>query len=273
MSTLTKTFRRGAAVFAVAATFAAMPGGAAAQTWLHDSFEDDAVGAPPNGPEIGSVVAACTAGTSCGNYTVVRIGGQNMLHVNGEDGGLGLQWFLAAAGTGAGRIGALFTPLPGGSVVASNAFNLEVQFNPFGTNALLSLGDEDTTGLRLHYGITQPGDTTFSSQLLPLVLLRGQQFDVQWDFDTALDKLTLSIDGAPLAQTTFAGGGIDSVFATSAVSNFATTTSWLIDEVYAQAVPEPASAVLLLCGGLALAGALLRKSRSCRARRSMQADA
>lgn len=243
---------------ALAAGALMLHGSVQAQTWLLDSFDDDTPGLTPNDPEIGSVYRACDAGLTCDKYTVVGSAGDGQLHVNGEAQGLGLQWFLSSPASGRGTVSYRFTPLPGGTVSAANAFNLSLNLAPFGTNATLMFGDEGAAGLSLRFGFTNPGDSSYTLQLLPITALRGREMRVQWAFDTDTERVDLSLDGQWLASKTFAGG-LDNVFATSAVSNFATTAGWLIDDVQAQAVPEPASLALMLAGIGAIAARAQRK--------------
>jgi len=242
-------YLHGCTVLVVACSLLAVQQGAHAQTWLSDTFTDDTVGHASNGPEIGSVYHACTAGASCDKYSVVSIGGNNMLYVNGEAGGLGLQWFLAGGGEGMGTVGYRFTPMPGGTVVGGNAFNL--QLTAPGVTEVLMIGEDIGSSLSLSY-VSYASGLGSTTELLPVKLQRGQEIFVQWDFDTVSDTLNLSLDGQLLRQTSFAGG-LDAIISTSVVSNYATTASWLIDDVLATAVPEPASAALLLTGLVTIA--------------------
>lgn len=253
-SALARTIR---IVLALAAGALMLHGNVQAQTWLRDTFDDDTPGLAPNDPEIGSVFRACDPGLTCDKYTVVGSAGNGQLLVDGEVQGLGLQWFLSSPASGRGTVSYDFTPLPGGTVVAANAFGLELNLTPFGTNTILMFGDEGAAGLSLRFGFTEPGDSSFTLQLLPITVLRGRQVAVQWAFDTSAERVDLSLDGQWLASRTFAGG-LDTVFATAAVSNFATTASWLIDNVQAQAVPEPNILVLMLAS-MGVIGVMARR--------------
>jgi hypothetical protein len=237
---------------AIAAASVMLHGSAQAQTWLLDTFDDDTPGAAPNDPEVGSVFRACSAGLTCDKYTVIGSAGDGRLHVNGEVQGLGLQWFLSSAAPGQGIVSYRFTPLPGGTTTGANAFGLSLNLAPFGTNTILMFGDEDVAGLSLQFGFTAPGDSSYTLQAVPAKVMRGREVLVQWAFDTVADSVDLRLDGSLIASKTFAGG-LDEVFATSAVSNFATTAPWTIDDVQALAVPEPRSLALMLAG---LAGLL-----------------
>jgi hypothetical protein len=256
-SALARTTRT---ALALAAGTLMLHGAVQAQTWLRDTFDDDTPGLPPNDPEIGSVFRACDPGLTCDKYTVVGSAGSGQLLVNGEAEGLGLQWFLSSPANGRGTVSYDFTPLPGGTVTAANAFSLELNLAPFGTNTILMFGDEGAAGLSLRFGFTNPGDSSFTLELLPTTVLRGRQVAVQWAFDTSAERVDLSLDGQWLASKTFAGG-LDNVFATAAVSNFATTASWLIDNVQAQAVPEPETLALILAGMGGIAIMARRRSR------------
>jgi len=254
---LARTTRR---ALALAAGALLLHGSVHAQTWLLDTFDDDTPGLPPNDPEIGSVYRACDSGLTCDKYTVVGSAGSGQLLVNGEVQGLGLQWFLSSPADGRGTVSYHFTPLPGGTVTGANAFNLSLNLAPFGTNTVLMFGDEGAAGLSLRFGFTNPGDSNYTLQLLPATVLRGREVWVQWAFDTGAERVDMSLDGQLLASKTFAAG-LDNVFATSAVSNFATTASWLVDNVQAQAVPEPDTLALMLAGIGGIAAVARRKLR------------
>lgn len=226
---------------------------AAASPLLLDSYQDDTMGAAPNGPEWGSATygTGILIGTPIGQYQVVTAAGSQMLQIStagtpGQSDNGTLVEFNPLPGTqGRFNVQYQFQLQPGGSQVGLNAWVQQIILDPLGTNLALYWPQ---AGQNVALLTTRTGDPNDTLQTLGLPVAEGQLYSVDWSFDLAADRFSLSVDGVALVADQALGVDAGFMRQLTAANNFATSGSALLDNVRidAAAVPEPAGLALLL---------------------------
>ena len=225
----------------------------AASPLLLDTFQDDAVGAAPNGPEWGHATygTGLLIGVPIGQYNVVDAAGSRMLEISttgmpGQQDNGTLVEFNPLPGAGDRfSVHYQFQLQPEGTRAGLNAWVQQIILDPLGTNLALFWPQ---AGLNLTLATTRPGEQGFTVQDLGVSALPGQLYTVDWSLDLAADTFSLAVDGSTVVHDQPLGADAAQLRQLVVVNNFATSGSVLMDNVRIDvaSVPEPALPALLL---------------------------
>jgi hypothetical protein len=263
-----KRFGHLGAAISIAVLLTALPVPASAAVLLHDFFGDDTAGAAPNGPAIGTAGygGCCGQGGANAAYTVIDSAGNLKLRIdspgpaNDPANGSIIEYFPTVQ-PGAAKVSYEFRVARGGLAQAAlNSFAQELVFDPLGLNLEL-LWSSDGDGHHLWYGISVPGQGTFTLTDTGFVYALDTAYAIEWLIDANTDRFSLSADGTALASNVPFGADGTSLRELAFVNNFATTGTQVIDNVLIEAVPEPSTAALAALGLIGLWSARRRPSR------------
>lgn len=241
---------------------------AADTTLLKDTFSDDAAGANPNGPEVGTAYypGLSVPATSATTYRVFDDGGNLALRVsapgpvNSADNGSLIDYFPGATAP-LTRVDYRFRIEAGATFTGRNAFGQELVLSPGGTNYLLAWADDG----HLWDGMSSLSTGGFDLQDTGRSFALDRDYAVSLLVDVPAGKITLSLDGVVihgLSGLALTGGVGELAF----FNNFASTGDTVIDDVRITAVPEPATGALSGAGAVLLALAAVRRRRGGTAR-------
>ena len=203
--------------------FVCMHGSTAYGTYLLDTFDDDNVGNPPNGPEIGSG----SYGGSGATHTVIQIINEKMLESRDSSttGGISIG-YLPTYNPETFGVQYLMRIEKGASLVGVNAFIQELTFSPGGCNLFLYWGNDKEFHIVVTYPIlpNKNIDTGVSWAF-------GTDYLLEWDVDCANDEFSIILNGEYLIIDEPFGSDFSKVNAFYFASNYNTTGTQVIDEV------------------------------------------
>ena len=238
---------------AAATVLAILPPSSEAEVLLRDFFTDDTAGAVPNGAEVGS---ASYGGGANVTYTVADVGGNLKLRVNSpgpanDTANGSLIDYLPTTQPDVAQVSYEFLVAREGlSQEGLNAFGQELVFDPLGLNLVL-FWSSDADGHHLWYGVSIPGQGTFTLTDTGFVYSLETPYAVKWLINTNNDRFSLSVDGTSLATDVAFGADGDSLRELAFVNDFATVGTQQIDNVLIETAPLPSTLALL---GIGLAG-------------------
>ncbi len=243
---------------AAAAVLAMLPHSSGAEVLLMDFFTDDTAGAAPNGAEVGSAFYGGIANQGGANvtYTVADVAGNLKLRVNSpgpasDTANGSIIEYLPTAQPDVAQVSYEFLVAREGlSQAGLNAFGQELVFDPLGLNLVL-FWSSDADGHHLWYGVSIPGQGTFTLTDTGFVYSLETPYAVEWLINTNSDRFSLSVGGTPLATDVAFGVDGDSLRELAFANDFATVGTQQIDNVLIAAVPLPSTLALL---GIGLAG-------------------
>lgn len=160
--------------------------------------------------------------------------------------------------------------LPGWSAFSGTSELPTIAYNWFTAFPDVGLYGSNSLAIAGTFGVLLRGDGSITQTRLVPTDAESLLFKGSW---TSLTPLNVSLGGQSLSYTiisntpayTFYGADISMLAGQTATLTFSapSLSAYVIDDIQfsAQAVPEPYSMALLLCGGLLLAGHLLRRSR------------
>jgi hypothetical protein len=194
---------------------------ARAQVFVHDTFEDDTVGQPPNFPEVGHYVAWSTPG-----HTVIDVGGDKWCRT-AAPGGTGplLGWGPSGSTTGRVRLEYAFQIENGTVLTGQNAVDHSLTMrrpSPPDLTTSLSWGDD----LSLRIGSTVVGGFAI-----------GTTYLVRWEIDSASNTYDLWINGQQRVAAAPFGADVTEFRDFSISLNSTTTESVRYDDLLLRRSP------------------------------------
>jgi hypothetical protein len=192
-------------------------------TYLLDTFSDDTIGSPPNGPEIGSA----TYGGSGGTHTVFSQAGDRRLRSSDTSAsGSILITYIPIAYADLMQVQYLFRVESGAVLVGQNAFTQQLVLRPIGTNLMLDWGNDKKFYIR----ITRPGEPTTDIST-GISWLLNTDYQVNWTVNLLTDRFTLSVNNTTLVLNGAVGVDITGMSSLSLSTNYNTTGNQVIDNV------------------------------------------
>ncbi len=158
---------------------------------LLDTFSDDTVGSPPNGPEIPSGSPNPYQGGA--SYQVINVGGDNRLQVDSSDSSSSSSIVYGATQSILGFVSYDYRIPDMSGATGLNAFGQELIFNPLGTNLEL-LWSSQADGMKLHVGTTVPNQQAFTTTDTGFVFSENVDYSVAWFFNAITDTVSLAIN-------------------------------------------------------------------------------
>jgi hypothetical protein len=191
--------------------------------YLLDTFEDDTLATPPNGPETGT---ATYGGTSATHTVISQGGSQRLRSLDSSTGGGILISYIPIASSELMLVEYLMRIEGGSNPVARNAFLQEIVLSPIGTNVFLEWGDDNTFHIKITYP-AQPSKVIDTG----LAWSFDTDYRVTWMIDIINDEFTLLIDDSPVLKNQAVLEDLTSLYRLSFATNFDTTGSQVIDDV------------------------------------------